>query len=382
MIEGITLKLLIGPVRPEPAPRELIDALISVQVTQNDIGQSGFQLVFHAARSGPVLMDYLTAGFFDAPRRVVLVVGMNGQDTVLMDGVITTSELAASSDPGASTLTITGSDLSKVMDLIDFSGFPWPMPPSARVAVMVAKYAMYGLIPKVVPSVLVAQPNPLNRIPKQRGTDLAYARRLAAQVGYVFYIEPGPVAGMAFAYWGPQIKVGRVQPALSVNIDGASNVDALNISFDGMRKSVFVFYYQEENSKLPIPIPVPDIGPLNPPLGRKPPVPLSYTLLSNLAPQGDDDSTAKFDALSAAMRGMARAAERADVISASGSLDVARYGGLLAPRGLVGVRGSGPTHDGTYYVKSVTSTLQRGSFKQSFRLTRNAVESFTQEVSV
>lgn len=380
MIEGVTLKLLMGPVLPEPAPKELIDALISVQTTQNDTGQSGFQLVFHAAKNGPIVQDFLTSGFFDAPRRVVLVVTMNGQDTILMDGIITNSELSASSTPGENTLTITGSDVSKVMDLIDFSGFPWPMPPSARVALMTAKYAMYGIVPQVVPSILVAQPNPLDRIPKQRGTDLAYIRRLASQVGYVFYIKPGIVAGQSFAYWGPRIKVGQVQRALSVNIDGASNVDALNLSFDGMRKTVFVFYIQEENSKIPIPIPVPDIGPLNPPLGRKPPVPLSYTLLSNLAPQGDDDSTAKYDVMTAAMRGLARASERADVISGSGSLDVARYGGLLEPRALVGVRGSGPTYDGHYYVKAVSSTIQRGSFKQSFRLTRNAFEPLTQEI--
>ena len=380
MTAGSSLELLMGPVSAEPVPKELADALINVQVTQNDTGASGFQMSFHVSKRSPVIRDLLPSGYFDAPRRVILVVVMNGQRKVLMDGVITRQELVTSSDPGASTLTITGSDLSQMMDLIDFSGFPWPMPPSARVALMVAKYAMYGIIPKVLPSVLIAQPNPLDRIPKQRGTDLAYIRRLAAQVGYVFYVEPGPVPGMSFAYWGPQIKVGAVQPALSVNVDGASNVDALTLTFDGVRKTLFVFYIQEENSKIPIPIPVPDIGPLNPPLGRRPPVPLSYTNLGNVAPAGEDDSTAKFDVMTAAMRGLARAAERADVISGSGTLDVARYGRMLWPRGLVGVRGTGPTYDGVYYVRSVTSTIARGKFTQSFRLARNAFEPFSQEI--
>lgn len=380
MIEGANLELLMGPVSAEPVPKELADALVNAQVTQNDTGASGFQMTFHTSKQSPVIRELLPSGFFDAPRRVILVVAMNGRRTVLMDGVITRQELATSSDPGASTLTITGSDLSQVMDLIDFSGLPWPMPPSARVALMVAKYAMYGVIPKVLPSVLIAQPNPLERIPKQRGTDLAYIRRLASQVGYVFYIEPGATPGMSFAYWGPRIKVGTVQSALSVNIDGASNVDALSLSFDGIRKTIFVFYIQEENSKVPIPIPVPDIGPLNPPLGRRLPVPLSFTNLGNAAPEGEDDSAAKFDAMTAAMRGLARASERADVISGSGSIDVARYGAMLMPRALVGVRGTGPTYDGHYYVKSVSSTIGRGSFKQSFRLTRNAFEPFSQEI--
>lgn len=382
MIEGVTLQLLTGPVMPEPAPKALADALVDVQVTQNDTGASGFQLTFQAGRTSPLVTEYLPAGFFDAPRRVVILVSMNGQRTVLMDGIIARQELSVSSTPGAGTLTITGSDLSEIMDRIDFSGIPWPMPPSARVALMVAKYAMYGIIPQVVPSVLVAQPNPLKRIPKQRGTDLAYIRRLASEVGYVFHMRPGLVPGQSFAYWGPQIKVGAVQPALSVNIDGASNVDAISLSFDGLQKTIFAFYYQEENSKVAIPVPLPDIGLLNPPLGKRPPVPLTFTNLGNLAPEGDDKGTAKFDIMTAAMQGLARAAETADVISGSGSLDVARYGAILTPRGLVGLRGAGSRYDGHYYVKSVTSNLKPGSFTQSFRLTRNAFESFTQEIPI
>lgn len=380
MIEGVTLQLLMGPVSAEPVPKEVVEALVDVQVTQNDRGASGFQLSFHAGRDTPVMNDYLASGFFDPPRRVILVVAMNGARTTLMDGVITRQDVSAVSEPGASMLTITGSDLSEMMDRIDLSGIPLPMPPSARVAVLLAKYAMYGVVPKVVPSVLIAQPNPIERMPKQRGTDLAYIRRLASQVGYVFYMEPGLVPGQTFAYWGPQVKVGELQRALSVNFDGASNVEALNLSYDGMQKTIFAFYVQEENSRIPIPVPVPDVGLLNPPLGPAPPVPLTFTNLGNLAPQGEEMSTAKFDIMSAAMRGLARAGERADVISGSGSLDVARYGGILAPRKLVGVRGTGGRYDGVYYVKSVTSALRRGSFKQNFRLTRNAFGSFTQEI--
>lgn len=382
MIEGVTLQLRIGPVSADPVPKEVAEALSDVQITQNDKGASGFQLTFQAGRDTPVMREHLASGFFDPPRRVILIVSMNGVRTTMMDGVITRQDISASSEPGAGTLTITGSDLSEMMDRIDFSGIPLPMPPSARVALLLAKYAMYGVIPKVVPSVLVAQPNPLNRIPKQRGTDLAYIRRLASQVGYVFYMEPGLAPGQSFAYWGPQVKVGEVQRAISVNFDGASNVDALTLSFDGMQKTIFAFYIQEENSKIPIPVPVPDVSLLNPPLGPVGPVPLTFTNLGNLIPQGEEMSTAKYDVMTAAMRALARAGERADVIAGSGSLDVARYGTILLPRKLVGVRGTGGRYDGLYYVKSVTSAISRGSFKQNFRLTRNAFGSYTQEIAV
>jgi hypothetical protein len=47
---------------------------------------------------------------------------------------------------------------------------------------------------------------------------------------------------------------------------------------------------------------------------------------------------------------------------------------------LVGVRGVGTAFDGLYFVKSVTSTLKRGEFKQSFELTRNGIVSITPRV--
>ena len=58
------------------------------------------------------------------------------------------------------------------------------------------------------------------------------------------------------------------------------------------------------------------------------------------------------------------------VVTAQGELDGLRYGDALTPRALVGLRGAGLTHDGIYYVKSVTHTLSRGQYKQRFTLTR------------
>jgi len=46
------------------------------------------------------------------------------------------------------------------------------------------------------------------------------------------------------------------------------------------------------------------------------------------------------------------------------------------------VRGAGSAFDGLYFVKSVTSTLKRGEFKQSFQLSRNALVSSYNTVAV
>jgi hypothetical protein len=71
---------------------------------------------------------------------------------------------------------------------------------------------------------------------------------------------------------------------------------------------------------------------------------------------------------------------KADPISASGSLDVTRYGRPMDARSLVGVRGAGLAHDGLWFAQSVTSTLGRGSWKQSFQLSREGMVSNTPAV--
>ena len=83
------------------------------------------------------------------------------------------------------------------MDLIDFSGIPYPaMPDLARVALILAKYAVLGIVPLVIPSVLLDVPIPTERIPRHRRARIsAYIKALADEVGYVFYLEPGPEPG-------------------------------------------------------------------------------------------------------------------------------------------------------------------------------------------
>jgi hypothetical protein len=372
MADNFTLSLMIGPVVPMPAPQSVIDALTNVQVTTASGQTSGFQLTFTVSKTSPILRTLLPAGYFDPPTRVIITTTVRGTPTPIMDGVITRHEFAPSNDPGQSKLTITGEDVSRMMDLIDFSGFPWPaMPAEARVAIMVAKYAMYGIVPLVMPSILLDVPNPLDDIPAQEGTDLSYINDLAETVGYVFYIDAGPLPGMNTAYWGPEIKIGLPQPALTVNTDGASNVESLSFSFDGFAKTVFVIVIQEPNSKIPIPIPVPDVNPLQPPLGVKPPLPLKVSPLRGMA---------KYTPIQAGVIGLAKAAKAADVIGGSGTLDVLRYGRVLKARQLVGVRGAGLTYDGLYFVKSVTHTIKRGEYKQSFSLSRNATIPFSQSI--
>lgn len=374
MLKGVHLTLLAGPVVPFPVPQPVLDALTDVQVTSATGTAGGFQLQFTIQNKSPLQQAFLLAATQTPLMRVILVATINFIPHVLMDGVITNQEISSGDKPGESTLTITGEDLTKVMDLQSFDGLPYPaMPVNVRVMTIVAKYAVFGMIPLAIPPIGFDVPIPTMRIPSQQGTDLHYILQLAEEAGYVFYIEPGPVPGTNTAYFGPQLKLGIPQPALNVDMDFDRNVESLNFQFNSTKKDLPIVMIHNELTKVPIPIPIPDINPLQPPLGLVgPPV----TKLSMLK------ATGKLSAPQALNEGLNAASESMEAVTGSGSLDVARYGRLLRARGLVGVRGAGLAFDGLYYVESVTTTIKRGSCKQSFRLTRNGLVSLTPMVPV
>src|SRR5579871_5354861 len=121
MLNGVHLSLLIGPVLPIPAPKSVVDALLSVKVTSGK-DKSGFQITFGVSKNSDLLTTLLPAGFFDPmTTRVILIVTIGGTPNVIMDGMVTQQELAPSNEPGQSTLTITGEDLSVLMDVVDMS---------------------------------------------------------------------------------------------------------------------------------------------------------------------------------------------------------------------------------------------------------------------
>jgi hypothetical protein len=371
MLDGIHLTLLIGPVVAVPVPRELTDALVSAQVTTSAGQRSGFQLVFAFGKGSLIADAMLPVGFFDPGIRVILMVTINSIPSVLMDGIITRQEVAPSNDPGQSRLTVTGEDVSVMMDLIDFTGFPFPaMPPEVRVALLVAKYAIFGLVPIVIPSLFVDVPIPTNEIPSQQGNDLQYIQKLADDAGYVFYVEPGPAPGVNFAYWGPEIRVGVPQPALNVNFDAATNVESFSFSQDGLARETPVIWVHEPLSHLNIPVPVPSVSLLKPPLSARPALALKVKQLQ----------TSHLPPLRAALQGLAHASGSSDAVSGSGTLNVLRYGRVLKARQLVGVRGASPAGDGLYYVKSVTHNLKAGEYKQSFTLAREGLVSLLPNV--
>jgi hypothetical protein len=307
--------------------------------------------------------------------RVIIIVTIGGMPNVLMDGMVTRQELAPSNEPGQSTLTITGEDLSVVMDVVEMNLMRYPAQPEvARLYVILAKYLVFGIVPVVLPPIPPDIPIPTREIPTHRGTDLAYIKSLAQDAGYVFYVEPGPLPGQSIAYFGPDIRIPVPQPALNVNMDGQTNVESLSFSLDGLAKKIIIYTIMDPaTGKIPITIPVPNISIIRPPMGARLTPPSKIEFANDGAAQSPPKAIQKI---------LGMTFNASDAISAQGTLDVVRYGRVLRSRMLVGVRGAGLAYDGLYYVNSVTHKMKRGEYKQDFQLSRDGLISLTPKVPV
>lgn len=352
---GIRLVVKVGATLAHPAPRELLDAITSVQVTSSGTGQDGFSVTFTLTKS----VDYnlVTLAELEPPNRIAIGVQMGLLPEVLIDGVITHHQVNPSIEPGGSTLTIMGRDWTEVMNLTDRRESYPNQPDDMIVGQVLLRYATYGPIPDLQ-SALRGTRTETDGTTQQNANDLAFIRHLATRNGFVFYSEPGPLFGTNRVYFGPEARGGELQPALSHNHGAASNLTSIQVSYDALAATNPAGNVVNAETG--------QIQPITPPRPRMPPlasrtVVLRETIARDAAHQRPAEAGAT---LAAAL------ASSPEPVSVSGQLDSLRYGRVLRPRRLVALRGIGPTFDGQYYVRSVTHSISRTDYSQSFSLSR------------
>lgn len=370
---GIHLTLLVGPTVAVPAPPSMTSTLKTVEVTHSDEGRSGFQLTFSAGRSGPAdLFDYpqLTLPLLKVFNRVILLVTFGAIPRVLFDGIITNQQLEPGADPGSGTLTVTGEDVSVMMDMKK-EPVEHPAQDETIIAnVIILKYAQYGLIPMVIPPTVIDPPIPIERIPVQQGSDLAYLKEMASRYGYVFYVVPGPAPFTNTAYWGPPKRIDVPQRALSVDMGSSTNVNSISFQNNALSPTLVSGRIQDRLTNEAVAVKT--FASTRVGLATEPAV-----LVNQPNVQQTQFTESGLNTMQAFARAQGITDASADVLTARGELDAVRYGDLLQARGLVGLRGAGYTHDGLYYVKRVTHRIQIGEYKQSFTLTREGQGSTT-----
>lgn len=371
-VSGIQLQLMIGPTIAVPAPRKIVEALEGVEVTHSDEGRSGFQMTFRVERTDSPVVNLaqdvlLGSPLFKVFNRVVLSLILKGTPYVLMDGIITNQQLQPGSGMTPSTLTLTGEDVSLMMDREEKS-VEHPAQDDTIIAMkIIGSYAQYGLIPMVIPPVLFDPPIVTERTPVQQGTDLEYLKEMADRHAYTFYIIPGPVPLTNTAYWGPPVRVGRPQSALSVNLGPHTNVESLDFEHNALESAKVTGRIQDRRTNRAMPLMT--FGSLRIPLASLPDWVVHST---NLRTRQLRQSGLSVEQAMARAQGEVERSNEA-VLTATGELDAMRYGDLLMPRTLVGLRGAGLLYDGIYYVKRVTHVIKRSSYRQRFSLAREGL---------
>lgn len=368
----VRLQLWLGPVAPALAPAEITEKLQSVQITRSASGPSSFQLQFHADRTLGFSPDFalLTGGLLAPWNRVIVGVIFNNATTILFDGFITHQELVHDREFSASTLTVTGEDVSILMDRIQLS-LEWPMLGDSLIALAVlAKYAAIGIVPEVVPTPIDLVPAVIERVPQQFGTDRDYLGQLAAPYGYRFYVTPGPEPMTNIAHWGPPTNTGTAQPALSMDVGPATNVEKISFQLDSLAAIQVYGMVQDDVSEDDLPLAT--LGSTRlPPLATDPALsPLG------LLQRRDLFVDPRYGYIEAMVASQAKTDVSTDnVVTAQGEVDTLRYGSVIDAAGLIDVRGAGRSYDGRYRVDSVTHTIARGSYRQAFVIAREGTGS-------
>jgi hypothetical protein len=223
---------------------------------------------------------------------------------------------------------------------------------------LITSYAQYGLIPMVIPPLVIDPPIPIERIPVQQGTDLQYLKQMAARYAYVFYIKPGPAPLTNIGYWGPPERLGPPQPALTINMGQATNVESFSVNNNALEPTLVTGQIQDRTTNQSVPVQT--FASLRPPLSAMP-----AWLVNQPNLRRRQYRASGLNAMQALARAQGITDASADLLVAEGELDAVRYGTPLQARGLVGVRGAGYLHDGIWYVKRVTHTIKKDPTSRS-----------------
>ncbi|WP_323715531.1 hypothetical protein [Paracoccus aminovorans] len=362
---GVRLTLLAGQGIPRPLPAELMERFVSAEVAISDREVSGFEVVFDAIRSPMLagLFPIMAEPGLKAGSRIVLTAVMGLFPAVLMDGIVETAEFKPSQGQGPAKLHLRGKDLSFVMDREEHEQTHPAQGPGEIATMILMRYMQYGIVPLVIPPMSADRPSPTERVPMQRGTDFAYLKDLAAAHDRIFTIIPGPIPLTSTGYWGPPPRIGLPQRAITTDMGPDSNVSGL--SFENAAGGAAEVQGQVQDPATGQTMPVRSTMALRPPLAAQPSIANRATVRTNLFQTEGAPSAAQ-----AMGQAQAQSDATTDTVKVTGDLDTARYGAILAPRGLVGLRGAGLDHDGLYYVQSVVHKISRGAWTQSFTLNR------------
>lgn len=360
----MTLLLGVGPV-VTPAPLNAMESIEEIEVRQSMIGDSGFKLSLYAGRDGP--LGLLGPPFVDDPRfqrgaRIVVTMWNGIKPTPIFDGIVTRTQYLPGSGENEGRYILLGRDLTWLMDREE-KRVQHPAQDETIIAnAVTAAYAIYGIVPVVMPPLVIDPPIPVDRVPQQTSTDLAYLRVMAKRHGYKVFIDPGPVPGVSQFYFGPVPRPGLPQKPISVNLGPMSDAHDVTVEHDGETLTAARAKVQDRATG--------QVTELQMPTSTNTPQSLLAEALTQMGNTRTKQlTTSGLNTAQVLARLMSEVNETAEkVLKVTGTIDNTRYNAILKPYHSVQIRGLGMIYNGLYTVAEVRHVIKPGTYTQRFTL--------------
>lgn len=365
-LQGVRLMLKMGPNRPKPVSYDVITALTNIEVTDNAVTRDQFQMTFTAGKKQARDYGLLRTGLFQPNTRVAIALQIGVRVEPLISGVVKHFQLNSSNESGMSTFTVTGEALDLIMDMKEKDAAHHQQTDTTTLKSIIKDYADKGLILDISDKANnLEQPDDNHLVPRQYATDLEYIQQMAERNGFVFYSDPLP-NGDARMYWGPEKRSGPRQPPLTMNMASSTNVTQLNfvqdtrVPFTTQGSSLQADGHQKSDNDIspPTQFDIDKLAASDTPFNER------IVLMREIA---------KYTTSRADRRANELMKARFDAVTASGQVDIVRYGHVMRAGGVIGVRGAGELYNGDYYISTVTHHIERGKYTQSFELKREGL---------
>ena len=345
-----------------PADQSLLDVITLIEVQDDAALASAFRMQVPIGLTDDGDWTWVAEDTFKPLTPVSISVQLGSDvNEQLMSGYITSHHVHFDKDPGASFLEVLGMDASVLMN-IEEKIVAWKDLADSDIVTQIL--GTYGFTPEVDSTQPSYSEDETTII--QRGTDLAFVRRLARRNGFEFFLDTDATSGTTTGHFHQPKLSDQPQTDLALAFGDNSNVRTLEAHYDALRPTT------ADASGLSI--------------GDKSNQSASASS-SDLDPLGADavldllDQQPKsllthanaFDDAELQTRAQAAVDAASWAISASGELDVTAYQAVLRARHTVLLKGAGTRYSGTYYVSRVTHSMTRDTYTQKFELTRNAL---------
>ncbi len=345
-----------------PAGRDLLDAIALIEVSDDAGLASAFRLRLPVGLTDSGEWTWVADDMFKplTPVAISVQLGTTANEQ-LIRGYITSHRIRYDKDPGASYIEVLGVDESLLMN-IEEKIVAWKNLADSDIVTRILNN--YGFTPKVENTQPSYAEDEVTTM--QRGTDLAFVRRMARRNGFEFFLETDAAAGITTGHFHKPVLSNKPQKDIAIAFGEDSNVRTLELHYDALRPTTMDAYGLSVGGK----------SDQN-----------AFVMSSNLDTIGGDavldllnqqpksllSRGGAFDNVELRARAQAAVNAASWAVSLSGELDATSYQSVLRARRTVLVKGAGARNSGTYYVSRVVHTLTNSDYTQKFELVRNAL---------